>query len=347
MFSLKNVSRREFLYVSGAFASASAFGRTARAVSKNDKLRLAFVGVGGRGRANLDTLSKSGEVEVAAICDVNSMHLDRAQEGHPKARRYVDFRRLMDELNDVDAVVVSTTEHTHAFATLPALQLRKPVYCEKPLTHNIGEAHRIMEAARDANVATQMGTQIHGMPNYRRVVELIQSKAIGEVKEAHVWTSRAWGLQSKEDFESNKDIVFVTDRPEEKMEPPAGLDWDLWVGPAPMRPFHEVYFPGPKWYRWWDFGSGTMSDLGSHMNDLPFWALRLDSPLTIDTVGGPAHPEIAPASMTAIYEFPAIEARPACKLYWYQGVHKPEIWREGAFPNGTQGSFSSARKGWC
>ncbi len=344
MFSLKNVNRREFLYASGAFA-ASACGRTAHATSKNDKLRLAFVGVGGRGRANLDVLSKSGEVEVAAICDVNSMHLDRAQEGHPKARRYVDFRRLMDELNDVDAVVVSTTEHTHAFATLPALQLRKPVYCEKPLTHNIGEAHRIMEAAREANVATQMGTQIHGLPNYRRVVELIQSKAIGEVKEAHVWTSRAWGLQSKEDSEANKDIVFVTDRPEEKMEPPAGLDWDLWVGPAPMRPYHDVYFPGPKWYRWWDFGSGTMSDLGSHMNDLPFWALRLDSPLTIDTVGGPAHPEIAPASMTAIYEFPAIEARPACKLYWYQGSHKPQIWREGGIPQWNTGILFIGEKG--
>jgi predicted dehydrogenase len=133
-----------------------------------------------------------------------------------------------------------------------------------------------------------MGTQIHGMPNYRRVVELIQSGAIGKVTEAHVCVSRAWGLQSKEDAEKNGDVVFVTERPTVAETPPPYLDWDLWIGPAPMRPYNSVYFPGPKWYRWWDFGNGTMSDLGSHWNDLPFWALKLDAPLSVEAFG-PRH----------------------------------------------------------
>src|SRR5262249_23920375 len=152
-----------------------------------------------------------------------------------------------------DAVVVSSTEHTHAFATLPALQLGKHVYCEKPLTRDVAEARIIREAAAKAKVATQMGTQIHASDNYRRVVELIQSGAIGPVTEAHVWVSRAWGLQSEEATKRNHDIVSVRERPRESSPVPAGLDWDLWLGPAPERPFHEVYLPGPKWYRWWDF----------------------------------------------------------------------------------------------
>src|SRR5262249_5590163 len=149
-----------------------------------------------------------------------------------------------DELKDFDAVVVSTAEHTHAFATLPALRMKKHVYCEKPLTHNTWETRIIRQAAREAKVATQMGTQIHATSNYRRIVELIQTGAIGPVREAHVWVSRAWGLQSEEAAKRNKDIVFVTDRPKEAQTPPPTLDWDLWLGPAAERPFNEVYFPG-------------------------------------------------------------------------------------------------------
>jgi predicted dehydrogenase len=202
-----------------------------------------------------------------------------------------------------------------------------------------------MQAAAEAKVATQMGTQIHGMPNYRRVVELIQSKAIGNVHEAHVWTSRAWGLQSKEEHDAYKDIVFVTDRPAEAMTPPAHLDWDMWIGPAPMRPYHEVYFPGPKWYRWWDFGSGTMSDLGSHMNDLPFWALKLESPKTVEAIGDKPHREIAPASMTAIYEYAARGDLPPCKVSWYQGTHKPQIWKDKGIPQWNSGILFIGDKG--
>ncbi len=327
-----SLGRRHFLQSTAATAGTLVLGSNTKAFAENDKLNLAFVGVGGRGGSNLKDLTKDGSVNVVAICDVNGNTLDRVAEKFPKARRYSDFRRLLDDLKDVDAVVVSSTEHTHAFATLPALQMKKPVYCEKPLTYNIQESRRIMQASAQANVPTQMGTQIHGLPNYRRVVELVQSGAIGAVSEAHVWVSRAWGLQSESDAKRHRDIVFITDRPKESMDIPKGLDWDLWCGPAPLRPYHDVYFPGPKWYRWWDFGNGTMSDLGSHWNDLPFWALKLDAPKTIEAFGDKPHSEIAPASMTATYEYGPREGMPACKLSWYQGVDKPQIWKDKGIP---------------
>ena len=172
------------------------------------------------------------DVNVVALCDVDRRNLGKAADMFPQARTYEDFRKLFDNAGDIDAVVVSTTEHTHAYAVLPALQLRKHVYCEKPITHNVVEARLLAEEAARAGVATQMGTQIHGMPNYRRVVELIQSGAIGKVREAHTWVSRAWGLQSKAEAEANNDRVFVTERPSEAMTPPEYLNWELWLGPG-------------------------------------------------------------------------------------------------------------------
>lgn len=225
--------------------------------------------------------------------------------------------------------------------------MKKHVYCEKPLTHNIWECRKIREAAKAAGVATQMGTQIHALNNYRRVVELVQSGAIGNVTECHVWVSRAWGLQSEEAAKRNRDIVFVTERPKEAQTPPAHFNWDLFLGPAMDRPFNEVYFPGPKWYRWWDFGSGTMSDLGSHWNDLPFWALKLDAPLTIEAAGGPAHPELAPATMSATYEYGPRGTMGPCKLTWYQGELRPAPWTERKSRSGTAAAFSSATKECC
>jgi len=340
------VSRRSF-FQQAAIAASGVFAAPAilRARALNERLNLAFIGVGGRGGANLRTMTSGGMDNVVALCDVNAFNLGKAVEQFPSARSYADFRKMYDDSNDVDAVVVSTAEHTHAYATLPALRLGKHVYCEKPLTHNVAEARLIAQAAAKAKVATQMGTQIHGMPNYRRVVELIRAHAIGPVKEVHVWVSRAWGLQSREEAETNKDIVFVTKRPTEAMTPPEYLDWDLWLGPATERPFHEVYFPGPKWYRWWDFGNGTMSDLGSHWIDLPFWALELDAPKTIEARGPEAHPEIAPASMTVVYEYGPRGERPACTLTWYQGTHRPAIWTDGGIPQWTNGVLFIGEQG--
>jgi predicted dehydrogenase len=336
-------SRRRFLK-STAVASAGIVGAPAflRARSPNEKLNLAVIGCGGRGGANLGSV---GAENVVALCDVNENHLNSAGLKHTSARKFSDYRRLFDDAKDVDAVVVSCAEHTHAFATLPALQLGKHVYCEKPLTHSVWEARVIAEAAKKAKVVTQMGTQIHAGSNYRRVVELVQSGAIGPVREAHVWVGRAWGLQSEEAAKRNKDIVFVQNRPAETSPIPKELNWDLWLGPAPERPFHSVYFPGPKWYRWWDFGGGTMSDLGSHWNDLPFWALKLRHPLTIEAHGPPPHPEIAPASMSATYEYGARGDMPPVKLTWHQGEERPAILREGKIPAWGSGVLFIGDKG--
>jgi len=275
--------------------------------------------------------------EIVALCDVNQANLGKAAQLHPLARTDSDFRRIFDHANEFDAVVVSTCEHTHAFATLPALQLGKHVYCEKPLTHSVYEARMIREAADRANVATQMGTQIHAGENYRRVVELVQSGAIGPIRECHVWVGRAWGRQSQEDSKKHNDIVYVEERPTAVDPVPDRLDWDLWLGPAPARPFNNVYFPGPKWYRWWDFGNGTMSDLGSHWIDLPFWALNLDAPLSIEARGPEAHAEIAPASMEVTYEYGAREEMPPVQVNWYQGVNKPQRWLDGEIPQWGSG----------
>jgi predicted dehydrogenase len=262
----------------------------------------------------------------------------KAAEDYPHAIRCADFRRLFDEHADrFDAVVVSTPEHTHAFATLPALRLGKHVYCEKPLTRDIHEARVVREAAAKARVATQMGTQNHARDAFRRVVELIQYGAIGPVREVHVWVSRAWGWRSPADAKANDEIISVRDRPEGASPTPHGLDWDLWIGPAPVRPFHEVYWPGPRWYRRWDFGNGTMSDLGSHRVDQPFSALELKAPLTVAADGQPPHPELAPASMRVTYEYGPRGEKPAVRLTWYQGTPKPEAWTRGEIPRVNDG----------
>jgi predicted dehydrogenase len=189
-----------------------------------------------------------------------------------------------------------------------------------------------------------MGTQIHAGTNYRRVVELIQSGAIGPVREAHVWVDRTWGWQSPEDAKKY-DRVSTQERPKEAEPVPPELDWDLWIGPAPFRPFNSLYIPGNKWYRWWDFGNGTMSDLGSHYNDLPFWALNLDAPLTIEADGPPPHPEIAPATMNATYHYGARGNRPPVKLVWYQGQMKPPAWTENKIPQWKSGHLFIGDKG--
>jgi len=328
-------TRRQFLQAT--VAAGAAFCRAPavlRARNLNQKLNIACVGVGGRGAENLESVA--GE-NIVALCDVSQSALEQAAVKHPQARKFTDFRRLFRHARDFDAVVISTCEHTHALVTLAALQHGKHVYCEKPLTHNVWEVRVIREAAAKAKVATQMGIQIHAGDNYRRVVELVQSQAIGAVREVHVWVARAWGRQSADEAKKHQDIVSVQSRPSEAQPVPAGLDWDLWLGPAPKRPFHEVYVPGPKWYRWWDFGNGTMSDLGSHWNDLPFWALDLKAPLTIEAAGPPPHPELAPASMQVTYEYGARGKLPAVKLTWYQGVNKPAIWLKGGIPQWDSG----------
>lgn len=339
-------SRRRFIGQASALTLGSSLSSRHACASSTDRMKVAFIGVGGRGGANLKAISNTDSIDVAAICDVDTRHVDRVHQQYPAAKKFRDFRRMYDSIGkDVDAVVVSTTEHTHAFATMPALQLGKHVYCEKPLAYNIQETRAVTEAAANANVVTQMGTQIHAKDNYHRVVELIQSGAIGDVTEAHVWVARAWGLQSEADAKKHKDRITVTARPTEPMTPPPHVDWDLWLGAAPERPYHDVYLPGPNWYRWWDFANGTMSDLGSHWNDLPFWALQLDAPISVEAFGDPPHAEIAPASMSAKYEYGARGDLPPVTLTWHQGSHKPEILKRGEIPPWSSGVLFVGSKG--
>ena len=336
----KEISRRRFVAAAaGAVLTAPNF---VRGKDVNNRLNIAIIGAGGRGAANLAAVSSEN---IVALCDVNSRAIDAAAVKFPKARRCADFRRLFDHQREFDAVVVSTCEHTHAFATMLALRHNKHVYCEKPLTHGIWEARQVRELAAKTKVATQMGIQIHATDNYRRVVELVQSGAIGPVREVHVWVSRAWGWQSAEAAKRHGDIVSIRERPKETMKVPAGLDWQLWLGPAPERPFNSIYVPGPRWYRWWDFGSGTMSDLGSHWIDLPFWALRLRAPLTVEARGPEPHRELAPASMSVTYEYGRRGDLPALRLTWHQGENKPDIWRKGGIPRWGDGCLFIGGKG--
>jgi predicted dehydrogenase len=340
-----SITRRSFHKVAAATVATLAAPRFLRARNANEKLNIAMIACGGRGGANLKSF---GDENIVVLCDVDKKAVDAAATKHPSAAKFTDFRKVFDKPNAFDAVVVSTCEHTHAFATMLALENDKHVYCEKPLTHNIWEARQIREKAAKTKVITQMGVQNHANDNYRRVVELIQGDVIGPVREAHVWVSRAWGLQSKEASDRNKDIVYVTDRPKDSQAEiiPEGLNWELWLGPAPNRNFSSDYVPGPKWYRWWDFGNGTMSDLGSHSNDLPFWALKLQAPLTVEASSPVApHPEIAPATMTATYEFGPRGKLPAVKLHWHQGESKPEIWTKKGIPQWSDGVLFVGDKG--
>jgi predicted dehydrogenase len=332
--SSQPLTRRRFIYNtailgSSAILSTSARGGpTPRRISANEKLNIAIIGAGGRGAA--DTKEVRSE-NIVALCDVNERNLDAAAVKFPNAKKYVDFRELYDHSKDFDAVVVATTEHTHAFAVLPALKLGKHVYCEKPLAHSVWEARLLATEAAKAGVATQMGTQMHAQDNFRRVVELVQSGAIGPVPEVHVWVSRAWG-----------DGV----RPENPEPVPSWLHWDLWLGPAPVRPYHHTYIEGqPRWYKYWDFGGGTLTDLGSHWNDMPFWALKLRHPLTVEAQGPPPNLETAPASFRVTYQYAARGDMPPVKLFWYQGEEKPLLYRQKKIPQKDSGVLFIGTKG--
>jgi predicted dehydrogenase len=200
-------------------------------------------------------------------------------------------------------VVIGTTDHHHAPAAMRAIRAGKHVYCEKPLSHTVAEARLITEAARKAGVATQLGTQIHAENNYRRVVEIIQAGTIGDVTDVHVWVGgKGWG---------------GGDRPEKPETAPEYLNWDLWLGPAPERPYAAGRYHPAQWRRWWDFGQGTLGDMGCHYMDLPFWALDLKYPTEVEAEGPEVHPETAPLGLIVRYKFPERGTAPGLNFTWY------------------------------
>ena len=301
------LNRRQFLRQASGTGLTLLLGKNslfAREQSANERLNIGVIGTAHRATSNIEGIK--GE-NIVAVCDIDETYLAKVSAEYPAARTYHDFRKLLEQ-RDLDAVVISTADHTHAPASIAALQRGLHVYCEKPLTHSVYEARSVAAAAKKAGKATQHGTQIHAGSNYRRVVELIESGAIGSVRECHVWVGKAWG---------------GGERPSDRPELPRHLHWDLWLGPAPERPYHPTYLPG-NWRRWWDFGGGTLGDMGCHFLDLPFWALKLRHPQTVEAEGPAVHPETCPLHLIVRYAFPARGTLPPVNVTWYDGDQRPE-----------------------
>jgi predicted dehydrogenase len=305
-------NRRQFLRTTSAAGlglAASPGFANAWARSPNDRLRFACVGVGGKGSSDTDHAAALGEI--VALCDIDAKRLGAKAEKHSDAKTYHDFRKLLEEMAPkIDAVVVSTPDHTHAPAALMAMRLGKPVYCQKPLTHSPYEARLMRETAAERKVATQMGNQGTSHPGFRSGIELIRSGVIGPIREVHVWTNRP--------FKYWKQAPDIVSRPEP--EPvPEHVAWELFLGPAPERPYNHIYHPH-DWRGWWDFGTGALGDMGCHTANLPFMALRLGLPTRVSAESGEVNPETYSAWATITYEFPARGDLPPVKLTWYEGA---------------------------
>ncbi|WP_404305819.1 Gfo/Idh/MocA family protein [Neorhodopirellula lusitana] len=308
--SLPRRSRREALQsAAGLVLSAGVFSSVSAAPSSsaNDKLKILCVGTANRAAANIDGIESQ---DIVGLCDVDSNYLSRVSARFPSAKTYADYREMISqEADSADAIVIATADHHHAPASIRAINAGLHCYCEKPLTHTIEEARIIAAAAKKMGVATQMGTQIHAVNNYRRVVEIVQAGVIGDIKEVHVWVGKGWG---------------GGELPEKADPVPESLDWDLWLGPAPKRPYAAGRYHPAQWRRWWDFGQGTLGDMGCHYMDLPFWALDLRHPISCEAEGPEVHPETCPLGLVVRYKFPARGEMPPVDLTWYDGKQTPK-----------------------
>ncbi len=296
-----NLTRRSFLQGTAAAGMAAM-------LPPNDRLNIAVIGVAGRGAANLKEVAGQN---IVALCDIDSNNLAKAALLHPSARTHADFRRMLEDQKDIDAVVISTADHVHAPAAVMAMRLGKHVYCEKPLSHSIYEARVMAEVAAKAKVATQMGNQGHASDGRRQTVELLRSGVIGPIAEVHAWVMNPTWPQGIE-------------RPSHSSPVPSHLNWDLWLGPAPERPYVEKVYHPFNWRGWWDFGNGALGDMGCHVLDSAYWGLKLGSPSTVEMLGEPRVPETGPKASTVRMTFPARgEGLPALSLTWYDGGNLP------------------------
>lgn len=304
--------RRQFLQQASVLSAGVWLGSSASRLraedSPNEKLNVACVGIGGRGSANLGGVSKEN---IVALCDVDDQRAGKAYDKFPKAKKYYDYRQMLDEMHgQIDAVVVSTPDHTHFHPTWAAMQLDKHVYVEKPLAHNVWECRELTKLAAEKKLATQLGTQRHTIDNVHRVVELIQSNAIGDVLEVHSWVGGSRGMPKV---------------PTEFPEVPAHLKWDLWLGPTAKRPYSPAFAPY-NWRFWWDYGTGETGNWGCHILDIPFWALDLKYPTRVYGSGPEPHPLTTPKSMTTRFDFPVRGSNNEVTLHWYHGT--PPILKE-------------------
>ena len=279
----------------------------AAARSPNEKLNIGVIGVAAQGAYNLGNVATEN---IVALCDIDEHRLGAAAEKFPGAKKYADYRRLLDQ-PDLDAVVVATPDHSHAIPSVWALKRGLDVYCEKPLAHSVYEVRQMRDWAAKKKAVTQMGTQIHAGDNYRRVVELVQAGALGKINRVHVW--------------KDADSRIGQGKRVKEGTPPSYVDYDLWTGPAPMRPFDESHFHF-NWRYWWDFGGGTLGDFGCHFMDLPFWALGLRYPTTVEAKGEITYKgdNDVPDNMQVDYMFPAHGDQPPVQLTWYHGRWRPE-----------------------
>lgn len=341
------LNRRQFLATTAVSATAfmvvpgSVLGLRG-ATPPSGKLNIAGVGVGGQGASDLANMESEN---IVALCDVDKNQGAGTFRKHPKARQYTDYRKMLEEVKEIDAVVVATPDHHHAFAAMEAIKRGKHVYCEKPLTHSVWEARELAKAAREAKVATQMGNQGQASEETRRLAELVWAGVIGPVREAHIWTDRpSQGL-------FNEYWPQGVARPKDTPAVPAHLDWDLWLGPAPERPYHPAYLPF-RWRGWWDFGTGALGDIGCHAMDPVFRALKLGAPLNVQACSTRVNTETFPLGSFVTYQFAARSSEvqsinchprglagaaaggvemPACKLVWYDGGLRPP--RPEGLPN--------------
>ncbi len=304
-------TRRHFLQAGLAVSAAALVPQAVTAASPNGKLRTAHIGVGGMGGADLASIASHPKVEVAALCDVDLGTLNGAGSRHPNAKKFRDFREMLSQLGDsIDAVVVSTPDHTHAPAAMTALNHNKPVYCQKPLTHEVFEARKLRTVAEAKKLTTQMGIQVHSSAVYRRAVRIIQDGAIGKVSRVYAWSNKNWGYDGG---------PFTA-----SAEPPSNLDWNLWLGTAAQRPFAPgVYHPG-NWRKLVDFGTGTLGDMGVHIFDTPYAALALTFPKWAKTTcrkpTGVGHPE----KNVVEYEFPQTPYTTESLIWtWFDGGYAP------------------------
>ena len=314
------MKRRDFLKSTAAFASVSILPSSVWAFAKNGKLRTAHIGVGGMGNSDLGSIASHPMVEVTALCDVDSVRLAEANKLHPNAKVFTDYRKLFDKMGSaIDAVIVSTPDHTHAPASMMAMNLGKPVYCQKPLTHHVSEARGMRKLAEDDNLITQMGIQCHSSDEYRQAVRLIQSGIIGKVSTVRAWSPKNWGYDGAAPLGS--DPI------------PKTLDWNLWLGTSPEREYKEkIYHPG-NWRKILDYGCGTLGDMGVHIFDTPYTALELDVPRTINTScrkpTGFGHPE----NNVVEYEFPGTKyTTDTLKWVWYDGPGAPKDHKDLKLP---------------
>ncbi len=340
----KNISRRGFIGTS-TVALAGFTIVPGHAVSglghlaPSDKLNIAGVGIGGMGRNNLANVAKTENI--VALCDVDwGEQTSKVFQTYPEAKRYKDFRVMLNKQKEIDAVIVATSDHTHAVISMEAMKRGKHVYTQKPLTHTVYEAKVLAKAAKEFKVATQMGNQGQAGDGPRRLREMIWDGVIGPVREVHVWTDRP------------NNGLFMTywpqgvNRPEDTPPTPENLDWDLFVGPAPMRPYHPAYHPF-NWRGWWDFGTGALGDIGCHSLDPIFRALKLRYPTTVQAVSTLVNKETYPLGSIVKYEFPARGEMPPLSLTWYDGGLRPFLIPEleAGMQMGTGGTLFVGDKG--